>query len=407
MPNDVPLVPPAAAMPTHIARGTPAFWRTSLALSSGGFATFALLYCVQPLMPVLSRSFGMNAASSSLVLSASTFALAFGLFFTGPLSDAISRRAFMVVSLLLAAIFSIAGSVMPTWEGLLVMRVLTGLSLSGMTAVAVTYLVEEFDSRHIGFAMGLYIGGNAIGGMSARLFAGVMVDFLSWRWALSCLGTMGLIAAVVFWRNLPASRHFHKRPVNVGNIVAGYKLHFKDTYIPWLYLQAFLLMGSFVAFYNYISYRLLEPPFSFSQAVIGLLSIVYISGIYSSAKTGAVADRLGRKRVFWIVITAMIVGLLLTLSTHLLVFFCGLLLFTFGFFGAHTVATSWVGRRATTARSQATSMYQICFYAGASLAGTLGGVFWHLGNWTGVVAFIVALLLCALAIAVHLKRKPD
>ena len=358
-------------------------------------------------MPVLSRSFGMNAASSSLVLSSSTLALAFGLFFTGPLSDAFSRKAFMVVSLLLAACCSILGAVMPTWEGLLVMRVFTGLALSGMTAVAVTYLVEEFDPRHIGFAMGLYIGGNAIGGMSARLFAGVMVDFLSWRWALACLGLMGLIAGLIFWRNLPASRHFRRQPVNVRDIVQGYKLHFQDAYIPWLYLQAFLLMGGFVAFYNYVSYRLLEPPFSFSQALIGLLSIVYVSGIYSSAKTGALADRLGRKRVFWAVIAAMIIGLILTLSTHLIIFLAGLLLFTFGFFGAHTVATSWVGRRASTARAQATSMYQICFYTGASLAGTLGGVFWHLANWTGVVGFIVALLLCALAVALHLKRQPD
>ena len=34
-----------------IHHGTPAFRRTNLALFAAGFATFGLLYCVQPLMP--------------------------------------------------------------------------------------------------------------------------------------------------------------------------------------------------------------------------------------------------------------------------------------------------------------------------------------------------------------------
>ncbi len=41
----------------YIEKGTPLFMRTVLALFSGGFATFALLYCVQPMMPLLSREF--------------------------------------------------------------------------------------------------------------------------------------------------------------------------------------------------------------------------------------------------------------------------------------------------------------------------------------------------------------
>ena len=49
-----------------ITHGTPAFWRANLALFASGFATLALLYCVQPLLPVLSTAFGVGAAASSL-----------------------------------------------------------------------------------------------------------------------------------------------------------------------------------------------------------------------------------------------------------------------------------------------------------------------------------------------------
>jgi YNFM family putative membrane transporter len=51
------------------------------------------------------------------------------------------------------------------------------------------------------------------------------------------------------------------------------------------------------------------------------------------------------------------------------------LTFTFGFFGSYAIASSWIGRCAKTAKGQATSLYQIFFYAGASAVGTWGGAF--------------------------------
>ncbi|VFS73226.1 Inner membrane transport protein ynfM [Raoultella terrigena] len=85
-----------------IKRGTPQFMRVTLALFSAGLATFALLYCVQPILPVLSSEFGITPASSSISLSISTAMLAVGLLFTGPISDAIGRKKVMVTALVLA-----------------------------------------------------------------------------------------------------------------------------------------------------------------------------------------------------------------------------------------------------------------------------------------------------------------
>ncbi|MCT0713167.1 MFS transporter, partial [Pseudomonas aeruginosa] len=193
----------ATEVERYIEKGTPQFMRTSLALFSGGFATFALLYCIQPMMPVLSKAFSISAAESSLALSVATAMLALGLLVTGPISDAIGRKPVMVVSLLAAALFTLGSAVMPTWHGVLLMRALVGLSLSGLAAVAMTYLSEEIHPQHIGLSMGLYIGGNAIGGMSGRLISGVLVDFISWHAALAVLGGLALVAALVFWRVLP------------------------------------------------------------------------------------------------------------------------------------------------------------------------------------------------------------
>lgn len=390
----------------YIEKGTPQFVQTSLALFAGGFATFALIYCVQPLMPIFSDDFGLDAASSSLVLSISTAMLAIGLLITGPISDAVGRKSIMVVSLLAAALCTLACAVTSDWYALLVFRALIGLALSGLAAVGMTYLSEEIHPRFIGLSMGLYISGNAIGGMSGRLVSGVMVDFVSWRIALAVLGVIALVAALVFWRILPESRHFRPRRLNLGNLIDGFTLHFRDRGLPWLFLQGFLLMGAFVTVFNYIGYRLLDAPYHMSQAWVGLISVVYLSGIYSSAFIGSLADRLGRGKVLWAVITLMASGLFLTLFEPLWLVLPGLLLFTFGFFGAHSTASSWIGKRAPVAKAQASSLYLFSYYAGSSLAGTLGGLFWHGFGWAGVGAFVAALLGVSILVALHLARVP-
>lgn len=399
----------AAAAPapdTYIEHGTPLFMRTVLALLSGGFATFALLYCVQPMMPVLSREYSLTAAQSSLILSVSTAMLAIGLLITGPISDSIGRKPVMVTALFGAALSTIASALMPTWEGVLITRALVGLSLSGLAAVAMTYLGEEIHPKHIGLAMGLYIGGNAIGGMSGRVITGVLIDFVSWHTAMLVIGGLALIAATVFWKILPPSRNFRPRAMNPRSLIEGFTMHLRDAGLPWLFLEGFLLMGSFVTMFNYIGYRLLDEPYHLSQTVVGLLSVVYLSGIYSSAKVGSLADRLGRRKVLWSVIVLMLVGIGLTLLEPLALVLLGMVLLTFGFFGAHSVASSWIGRRATTAKGQASSLYLFCYYAGSSIAGTVGGLFWHYAGWNGIGGFIAGLLVVALLVALKLSKLP-
>ena len=416
-----PILPPAAALAaaeggggtpcapaeaSFIDKGTPVFRRTVLAMFSAGFATFALLYCVQPLLPILSREFGMDAAKASLVLSVATALLAAGLVFTGPLSDALGRKPVMLVGMFGAALCTLGVAVMPNWHAVLVLRGLVGLCLSGVVAVAMTYLSEEIAPNVLGFAMGLYIAGNAIGGMLGRLVVGVIVDFVSWRWALGALGGLSLLAALIFWRNVPPSRHFRPTPLQPSTLLDGFRLHLRDAALPWLFLEGFLLLGGFVTLFNYISYRLLVEPYRLSQAIVGSVSAVYIAGIYSSTSVGALADRLGRRRVLWVAIAVMLAGLLITLASPLWVVLVGMLVFTGGFFGAHSVASSWIGRRARRARGQASSLYLLCYYVGSSVAGTSGGLFWHRWGWTGVGLFIAGLLVVALLVAVRLSRVP-
>ncbi|MGK6326091.1 MFS transporter [Erwinia sp. DT-104] len=396
------LTPPAEI---YIKRGTPQFMRVTLALFSAGLATFALLYCVQPILPILSQAFGVSPAASSLSLSISTGLLALGLLVTGPLSDAVGRKNVMVTALMLAALFTLLSAGMSSWHGILLMRALTGLALSGVAAVGMTYLSEEIHPSAIAFSMGLYISGNSIGGMSGRLLSGVIADFTSWRVAVAVIGCFALAGALMFWKILPPSRHFRPASLRPRSLLINFRLHWRDSGLPLLFAEGFLLMGAFVTLFNYIGYRLLSPPWSLSQAVVGLLSVVYLTGSWSSPKAGAMTAKYGRAAVLLASVTLMLAGVLITLANTLWLIFPGMMLFTAGFFAAHSVASGWIGPRARRAKGQASSLYLFSYYLGSSLAGTLGGVFWHHFGWPGIAGFITLLLLLALMTGFRLRSK--
>jgi len=398
--------PTGDASAAYIHHGTPAFRRTNLALFAAGFATFGLLYCVQPLMPEFSRDYGVSAAVSALSLSLTTGVLAFAMLFAGALSDAWGRKSVMVASLLSSALLVLVTAVMPSWPALLVVRTLLGLTLSGLPAVAMTYLGEEMDVESIGLGMGLYISGSAVGGMGGRLITGVLTDFFGWRFGVGVVGMIGVLAGLIFWRALPPSRHFVAQPLRWRVVLGRFTGMFRDRGLPWLFVEGFLLLGAFVTVYNYLGYRLLAPPYHLSQAAVGLIFGIYLVGTFSSAWMGHLAGQLGRRKVLWTAFALMLVGVVLTMMQSLWLIMLGIVAVTFGFFGGHSIVSSWVGRRAGAAKAQASSVYLFCYYMGSSIAGASGGLFYASHGWNGVALFVGALVLAGLLIALRLFHLP-
>jgi YNFM family putative membrane transporter len=389
-----------------IRAGTPVFRRTNLAMLCAGFSTFALLYCVQPLLPAFSRQFHVAPAEASMALSVTTVLLAVSLLAAGSLSEAWGRKPMMVAAMVAAALLNVLTAVMPAWHGVLLARALEGIALSGLPAIAMAYLSEEMHPRSISLAMGLYVSGSGLGGLAGRILTAVITDLTNWRVAVATLGGLGLVSAAIFAWSLPPSRHFRPRSLSPWTLASGFAGHFRDVGLRWLFAEGFLIMGSFVTVYNYIGYRLLAPPYNLSQSVVGTVFSVYLVGIASSTWCGGLAGKLGRHRVFWVTIAVMLTGALLTLVHNLAPMIAGIALVTFGFFGAHSVASSWIGARARQARAQAAALYLFFYYLGSATIGTIGGLFWSHAGWPGVVGLIACLLLAALAIGLKLARLP-
>jgi MFS transporter, YNFM family, putative membrane transport protein len=388
----------------YIKKGTKRFTEVILAFFSAGLSTFAILYCVQPILPLFSEEFHLSPAQSSLSLSSATSTMAIGMLFTGPLSDIFGRKKIMTSSLFLAAFCTIFCSTMHSWEAIIFMRALTGLALSGVAAVAMTYLSEEIDPSFLAFSMGLYISGNTIGGCLGRFLTSILAIHFSWDIALRVIGISALISASLFLYLLPNSKNFNSAPLNIRTLFSDFLFQCRDPVLSKLFFMGFIIMGSFVTLFNYVGYRLMLSPFFINQTIIGFLSLFYLIGVYSSPQAGILTEKYNKGIVLINALLLMIIGLLITQSNQLYFIFFGLMLFAAGFFAVHSVASSWIGHHTIGNKAQKSSLYLFFYYLGSSIFGTCGGFFWFSGGWTSISLFIISMLILGIFLAIRLER---
>jgi YNFM family putative membrane transporter len=379
-----------------------------------GFGTFALIYDVQPLLPVFPGDFGVAPATASLALSLTTLALSASMLVMGRVSEGVSRRALMSGAIVVAGAVSIGSAFAPDWGWFLFLRALTGVALGGLPAVALAYLADNVPHNKLAATVGLYVSGTAFGGMSGRLIGGSLTGELSWRHTVGIIGGLCMAAGVLFFFALPARdrrRAVVSEPLRC--LPARFAAQWGDGELRRLFVAGGLLMGCFVANFNYLCFLLLSDKFGFSQGGVSLVFLMYFAGMVASPLCGRLVGRVG--------LAAVLRGAFLTIAAGagigvagaeggagaLWFLLAGSVLVTVGFFAGHATAGAWVNRRAETGKAIASAQYLTVYYIGASLLGWLGGWAWQWTGWRGVAALVGAAALAGVRLVPRRAEATD
>lgn len=389
------------------AKGSRGYHRMILALFCAGIATFAQLYSVQGVLPGLAAAEHIDEAQAALAVSAATLGLAVAVIPWSTVADRRGRRSTMRVAIVAAVVLGLLVPLAPNFGILLGLRFVEGLALGGIPAVAMAYLTEEISPVAAAVAGGTYVSGTSLGGLLGRLVAGPLADLFSWRVGTLTVSILAAAAGVAFFVLAPTPRgfvpvvkHSERDLPLLGKLWAC----LKDPRLLTLFAQGGLLMGGFVAVYNYLGFRLEAPPFVIPAALSSFLFLAYLSGTWSSAQSGRIASRIGRLPVLLGSSGLMVVGLGLTWFDWLPTVIAGLLVFTAGFFGAHATASGWTPQLVRVGRAQASSLYNLAYYGGSSLFGWAVGLAFQGLGWSGVVVFVSGLVLVAMVLAAVLLR---
>ncbi|HEY7816421.1 MAG TPA: MFS transporter [Nakamurella sp.] len=377
--------------------------RLTAALFAGGVATFAELYAVQAVLPGLAAEWDLSESQATLAVSVATGALAVSVLPWAAVGDRIGRARAMRISAIVAALCGLLVAVAPTFEVLLALRAVSGAALGALPALAVAHLVSAAPLARVAAVGGLYIAGTTIGGLSGRVLTGTVGGVFGWRWGLVTTAAFVAIAAAMFVGLLesPATARTVDRAGDAppGSQRARLALALADRVALVFYAQAFLLMGAFVTIYNLLSFRLLGDPYRLPASVVSLLFLTYLVGTVGSSGVGRLVAGLGRRRVLAGAGLTMAVGSAITVPTPLWCVLTGLVLLTFAFFVAHAIAATWAGERVPAARSQASAVYSLAYYAGSSVVGLIGAALYARGGWPAAMAMVVTITAAAAILA--------
>ncbi|MBZ5486316.1 MFS transporter [Halomonas aquamarina] len=387
-----------------IADKTRAWWRATMALCLGSFLVFINLYVPQPLLPELKAAFDVSTLGVSLLMSVATLSLALALLVFGPLSDAIGRESIMRITLLLAGGLSLALAFAPNFESLLLLRLLQGFVLGGLPAVAIAWMGDAFEKPALLSAVGLYIGANSLGGISGRLVGGAAAGIGGPQAAFVAVGLMTLVGCALFWRLLPDSRTFVPQRFELRRALADLLGHLRTPVLLAAYCLGGINFLIFINQYSYITFRLAAEPYHLAASGLGLIFLTYLGGTFGSTVSGRLAQRFSPATCMMAGVIILMAGTAVTLSRSLELIILGLTINAFGFFMAHSLASSWVGRYAQGARGSASALYLVFYYVGASLGGVWLEFFWQADGWHGVAWGSWILLSITLTITLGMRR---
>lgn len=400
--------------------------RLLVALFGAGTAAFAQLYAPQSVLPDAARELATSASATSLLVSAATLGLAVGVLPWAWVADRVGRVRAMTFAMLGATAVGLAIPFAPTFGLIVAGRAVEGLLVAGVPAVAMAYLTEMLmdagAASAVPRAAGTYVAGTSMGGLVGRLVAGGVAELFDWRAGVGAVAVACLVATGVFIWLAPRDRTVPRGGRGPGEPApgdlpegppedqapdGGREGRLRVLLSPRLLVldaQGLLLMGGFVAVYNYLGFRLADEPFGLSSGVVSLVFLAYLAGTWSSARTGRLVVRHGRRRVLIVSAGVMAAGVVATLSGWLPLVLAGLVVLTAGFFGAHAVASGWTPVAAPQARTQAAAVYNLAYYAGSSVFGWLGGVGFALAGWPGTVGMVLALVAVAVGLAAAVLR---
>lgn len=368
-----------------------------------GLASYNALYATQAVLPALSEDFGVSPSLAALTVSATTGGLALLVIPLSIVSERFGRRRVIQASVLAATLFSLALVTLPSIQSIIAVRLLQGIAVAGVPAVTMAFLSEEIDRRYLPRIMGFYIAGNSLGGLIGRLIPGIALEFTDWRLATLLSALFAFAMALMTTWVLPKQRFFTPKKITLAHELQAFAHHLRDPILLKLFLLPFLLMGSFVSLYNYMTFRLINT-FGLPESLAALVFVIYLSGTWTSTRTGTMVNRYGQAKVVVACIALALVGLFLAFIPTVPTTLAAVLLFTATFFPAHSISSAWVGEVARQDRAEASSIYILSYYLGSSIIGWVSGYFFA-HSWGLLVAWLILLTLIALVTALAAMRR--
>ena len=368
----------------------------------------ANIYYNQPLLVLISKSFGIPESRGGRIAFLTQAGYALGLLFFVPLGDKVERRGQIVWMAAFAVGALILAACSPNLLCLEIASVLIGAT-SVIPQLILPLAAHLADPSRTGKVIGSIMSGLLIGILLSRTLSGFIGDWLGWRGMFWVAAAISFLLLLVMRLSFPVSR-----PGFTGSYASLMRSLLTLVKEQPLLREASainaLAFATFGMFWTTMVLHLSGAPFHFSSHLIGLFGLAAAAGALAAPLVGGSADKRNPR-------IAIGYGLGLLLLSFVLLYvwanavtgmIAGIVLLDLAMQGIHVSNQSRVYALIPTARNRLNTVYMTVSFIGTSFGSAIGLFAWDNGSWPAVCLTGAVLTLAAFAIygLTYKKERP-
>jgi YNFM family putative membrane transporter len=375
-----------------------------IAIGTLAFPTVVDLFATQAILPVLAKTYGVDAAAIAVAVNACTFGMAVAGLTVAYFGRGLVHHRGAAAALAALALPTALLALVPNLAVFAALRILQGLLMATAFTLTLSYL-SRTSSLGTATAFAAYVTGNVASNIFGRLMSASIADTLGVQATFVVFAVLNLAGAWLAYALLqPAA------PINADDGSEQSTSQFLST-LENRQLRAafgigFCILFAFIGTFTFVNFVLVRPPLSLGMMSIGFVYFVFLPSIVTTPMTGALARRFGIRRALWGGLTIAMSGLPMLLANGLAPVLLGLTCVGIGTFLAQATATGFVGRATTGHATTASGIYLASYFLGGLVgSAVLGQLFVRFG-WPTCVAGVAVSLGIAAALTRHLSL-PD
>jgi MFS family permease len=288
---------------------------------------------ITPILPLYAEQFAIGTTLVGFLIAIQGVARIFTNLPAGRLADRIGANRLLAAAALIATASALVGGLAPSYNVLLVSRLMQGVAGAISQTAGLTYAANisgpEKRGRYLSMYQGSFLLGNSVG----PVVGGYTAQFLGYRAPFFIFAALALLVAIWMWVRLPNPRVQNvSNPAKEPKTQPGFLILMRSMFRkPGVILVS--LIGLSAAYTRAgsrnMALPLLGAGIGLSEGTIGLmLTIVFIATVIVVFLAGTLSDRIGPKRIItpsWIILALGMV--ILALAPGYWVFMAGAIVF--------------------------------------------------------------------------------
>ncbi|HCR0783445.1 TPA: MFS transporter [Klebsiella aerogenes] len=376
-------------------------WLAVVALGVSAFSIVTSELAPVGMLSALANDLHQSQAGAGLAVTAYGWVAALAALLAGAIPARISRKALLIVLMLILAFSCLAATQSHTMQTFMTARMTGALAHGAFWALIGTVAVQLVPVDKLGLATSVIFAGVSAASVLGVPLSSFIADMVGWRQAFSAISLLSLAAAVALLWTLPtlAAPQPLRLKVYVGIV--------KNPLLLSLFGATACIISAHFAAFTYLEPLLTQTRGIPTSAISALLLMSGLSGLLGNLIAGKLIDR--HIRVLIMTLLLLSAGALGMLSIRggsaLPVWFVAVLLGVWGagmaivFVGLQT----WLLRSAGEATQPASAIYVAIFNAAIGTGALVGGLVSAKLGLSSLPLLAAVAMICGMALVWKLK----